>query len=688
MRHYSSFGLQKTLTSLFLFIGFAVVGYSQSAPVASNATICSGNGVRLTVTSAATGSNYFRWYKNANLTNLLSQGSSFQTPALAATTNYYVVETNAATGVNSANVKTVIVTVNATPVAPTVAAGSVCSGKRLLLSATGSGGTVHWYSDAAGLVSIGTGLTYNTPVLSQTTSYYARETSAAGCVSPMKAATVSVYALPAAPTTAPSTAICMGTSTMLSATGGNATTAWFSNATGTANVGIGTSFTTPTLNATTSYWAANVSARGCLSPLAKATVFTRAVPAAAAITAAPAICAGKMATIRATGLGVAEWHIDAATNPIAFTGGTYTTTALSATKTYFVVMNNAGCKGVSNSTAVTVNAIPAAPTTAMATVCAGQNAMLDATGNTGVISWYSDGSGANRLSVGTTYMTSALVQDATYYASQTVNGCLSPLKAVMVMVNPLPSTPLVTTSPTVCRGETAVVRATNVSSASIWYDRITATPTDSVGRGAIFTTPALTSSTAYYIQNMNVATGCKSDLASAPITVNAAPYANAGANKTIKYGETIELKAAGGVNYKWSPPTSLDNPYIFNPMASPEATTTYVVTVSDENGCTASDFVTITVSTQPADGAVINLITPNGDGVNDEWELPFLYKFDGSYTLKIYARAGNEVYSTTNYDQKWNAKLNGGDLPEGTYWYILVIAGDRKDYRGAITVKR
>ncbi len=687
---------------LAFILGFTVTGYSQIAPVVANATICSGSTARLTVTNTATGNNYFRWYKNANLTNLLQVGSSFVTPALnaagtATTVNYYVVETNGTTNVNSTNVKTVAITVNPNPTAPTISAPTAtCSGKRdtltaILNPANPAGGAASWYSDAAGLARIGDGLTFITQPLTQATTFYVRETSTTGCMSSLKTVAISVNALPSAPASA-GAHICTGSTALLKATNANASTTWFDNLAGTTVLGRGITFITPAVNANTSYWVANVSSQGCRSTFARAVVTIHSVPAAAALTpATPTVCAGSATTMTATGTGTAEWHIGAATNPTVFTGSVYTTNPLSSNTTYYVVMNNAGCRGTDASTAVTVNAIPATPTVAGAATCLGTRATLTATGATGTIKWFADATGTTTLGAGTSYTTPVLSQNTMYYAQQTVNGCASDIKIVPVTVNQLPSTPLVTTNPSACTGESVVLIATNITSNAVWYDNASATSADSVGTGSRFTTPALTASTSYFIQNVDAATGCKSPLVAAPININRAPIANAGGNRTIRYGETVQFYAAGGVTYKWSSPQTLDNPYVFNPtttMALVPNTYSYSVTVSDENGCTASDALTLTVTPDPIDGSIVNVITPNGDGVNDEWELPFLYKFDSPYTLKIYARAGNEVYSTTSYDQKWNAKLNGADLPEGTYWYILAIEGDKKDYRGAITVKR
>jgi hypothetical protein len=82
------------------------------------------------------------------------------------------------------------------------------------------------------------------------------------------------------------------------------------------------------------------------------------------------------------------------------------------------------------------------------------------------------------------------------------------------------------------------------------------------------------------------------------VTVYPLPVAYAGSDVTIYIGYpplSTQLQASGGVTYSWSPATGLSDPNIYNPIAQPGVTTTYTVTVTDENGCTDTDDVTVTV---------------------------------------------------------------------------------------------
>lgn len=86
------------------------------------------------------------------------------------------------------------------------------------------------------------------------------------------------------------------------------------------------------------------------------------------------------------------------------------------------------------------------------------------------------------------------------------------------------------------------------------------------------------------------ANGCIDDTIRTTI-VNPLPIANAGLDDTICYGSSTALTATGGVSYSWSPGGATSSTILVAPLSN----TTYTVTVTDVNSCTASDAVTISV---------------------------------------------------------------------------------------------
>jgi len=104
-----------------------------------------------------------------------------------------------------------------------------------------------------------------------------------------------------------------------------------------------------------------------------------------------------------------------------------------------------------------------------------------------------------------------------------------------------------------------------------------------------------TSTTTYTVSVTDV--GGNTAVASAVVTVFASAQSNAGTDDGICESGSTQLNGSGGVIYEWSPPDGLSDPQIPNPIASPDATTTYTLTVLDANGCTDTDEMTLAVNT-------------------------------------------------------------------------------------------
>ena len=80
-----------------------------------------------------------------------------------------------------------------------------------------------------------------------------------------------------------------------------------------------------------------------------------------------------------------------------------------------------------------------------------------------------------------------------------------------------------------------------------------------------------------------------------------------------------------------------------------------------------------------------NMITPNGDGVNDTWLVKNIHLYNNN-EVKIYDRDGRLVFSMIGYDNSWDGKHNGNPLPEDTYYYILTFDSGKLVKKGFITI--
>jgi gliding motility-associated-like protein len=82
-------------------------------------------------------------------------------------------------------------------------------------------------------------------------------------------------------------------------------------------------------------------------------------------------------------------------------------------------------------------------------------------------------------------------------------------------------------------------------------------------------------------------------------------------------------------------------------------------------------------------------ISPNGDGVNDTFEIVGLEDYPDNH-ISIYNRWGRLVYESSNYQNDWDGRsqdaltLGTGLLPEGTYFMVLELGGDLKPVKGYV----
>ncbi len=563
------------------------------APTVSGTTICSGNTATLTAT--APGGTY-NWYAIASGGTSLSANASFTTPNLTANTTYYV-DATSASGCTSART-TVAVTVNPIPPAPTVSGTTICSGGTATLTATAPGGNYEWYAVASGGASLSTNASFTTPFLLSTTTYYV-QTTVNGCTSSRTAVTVTVNAIPPAPTVADAT-ICSGSTATLTATAPGGNYEWFDVASGGTSLSANTSFTTPNLTSTTTYYVDVTSASGCTSARTTVTVTVNPIPLAPTVSGTT-ICSGNTATLTATAPGgTYNWYATASGGTSLSANASFTTPNLTSTTTYYVdATSAAGCTSARTAVAVTVNPIPPAPTVSGTTICSGNQTTLTATGSTGTYNWYAAASGGASLFTGASFATPNLTSTTTYYVDATsASGCTSARTAIAVTVNPIPPAPTASGA-TICSGGTATLTATAPGGNYEWY--AAASGGASLSTNASFTTPFLLSTTTYYVQT--TVNGCTSSRTAVAVTVNPIPPAPTASGATICSGNTATLTAtAPGGNYEWfdatSGGTSLSANASFTTPFLLSTTTYYVQTTV--NGCTsARTAVTVTVNPIP-----------------------------------------------------------------------------------------
>jgi len=153
----------------------------------------------------------------------------------------------------------------------------------------------------------------------------------------------------------------------------------------------------------------------------------------------------------------------------------------------------------------------------------------------------------------------------------------------------------------------------------------------------------------------------------------------------------LEVDDIPGATYVWEPEEFLDDPSIYNPLATPTENVVFTVTVTNENGCVATDTVTVRVTPPVCDENDIfvpNTFTPNGDGLNDRFKVES--NFIDEYEIIIYNRWGEEVYSTTDPDDPgWDGTFKNTELEADVFGYhlrVLCIGGDEYVTQGNISI--
>ncbi|MBK8706196.1 MAG: gliding motility-associated C-terminal domain-containing protein, partial [Saprospiraceae bacterium] len=169
---------------------------------------------------------------------------------------------------------------------------------------------------------------------------------------------------------------------------------------------------------------------------------------------------------------------------------------------------------------------------------------------------------------------------------------------------------------------------------------------------------------------------------------------NAGPNVTIFYGDSTRLEAditpsSGNYTITWTPSDSLSCTSCPQPLATPDSTVTYHVLVTDENGCTATDEVTVFIKFKP-DVYIPNSFSPNGDNINDIFMIYAGDRIDKILELEIYSRWGESVFYVANFlpndpQYGWNGMHRGKPAVLDVYAYFAIVLykdGKQKLFKG------
>lgn len=317
---------------------------------------------------------------------------------------------------------------------------------------------------------------------------------------------------------------------------------------------------------------------------------------------------------------------------------------------------------------IQLNERPQAPEAAdVNPVCEGEAIQLQATEVTGATYQWTGpnnftSSEQNPLIAGTTVASSGL-----YTVTATVNGCASPPAEVNVTVNALPQFSIQGTTE-ICEGQSTMLTVVpeNFDGQAVTYEwyyegvLMADADTDSVE----------VSETGDY-EVYVISNDCETQRS---ITINENTNAFTveieNGCRDYKYIITVaNTDELPGAVYQWSGPGG----FAFTGEAADITdlpTGEYTVVVTNADGCTAEASVTINNTSC----FIPRGISPNNDGMNDSFDLSNLDVRE----IKIFNRYGLKVYEQKNYSNEWYGQSDKGELPAGTYFYVVTLSADTK----------
>lgn len=173
-----------------------------------------------------------------------------------------------------------------------------------------------------------------------------------------------------------------------------------------------------------------------------------------------------------------------------------------------------------------------------------------------------------------------------------------------------------------------------------------------------------------YTFTVKDANGCTTTFSNITISQPEPTVVDAGPNFTIEYGSSVIIQAATAISpiisILWEPAEGLSCTDCLQPTAQPTFNTVYYITVTDENGCEAVDSMYVWVN---IDFNVPNAFTPNGDGLNDMFNIQTDLLI--SYHITIYNRWGELMFSSDDIGKGWDGNVNDKPQEIGTYIYYI-----------------
>jgi gliding motility-associated-like protein len=140
-------------------------------------------------------------------------------------------------------------------------------------------------------------------------------------------------------------------------------------------------------------------------------------------------------------------------------------------------------------------------------------------------------------------------------------------------------------------------------------------------------------------------------------------------------------------NNRWEQFNTFSQPQTPGTITSSAAIYTAIMNFRKINITNQPMFITKRAVISKAKYQLTNAFSPNNDGINDTWELPFLQQFSNC-RVQIFNRYGQIIFTSVGYNKPWNGTINGNAAPVGTYYYIIDLRNGEKPISGYVVLLR
>jgi gliding motility-associated-like protein len=356
----------------------------------------------------------------------------------------------------------------------------------------------------------------------------------------------------------------------------------------------------------------------------------------------------------------------------------------SGTRTVTFTISDAHCSQSSTQT-ITISPLPIANAGPDTTICANVSVVLGGTNTTpgATYVWFPSSTLDNPYVPNPVAHPTAAITNYSVTVTSPGTGCVNVSHVVVTMLAPLIANPGVNSA--ICLNDSVQIGAGLIEGQ--FYQWIPATGLSSTNIPNPVASPTQTTT---YTLIVTDTTGCAPVSDQVTVTVNPLPNAEAGPDDTIQIGGSVQLTGTGGVQYTWAPAAGLSNAAIFNPVASPDSSTVYVLTVTNVYGCQNTDTMEVHVFNYLQPYWIPTTFTPNGDGHND-----VLYVRGGgflTFEFSVFNRYGEQIFDSKDINEGWDGKApTGQPAPIDAYVYKIngvLNDGTKVDAKGLVNLVR